>query len=77
MHSLVAFAIMLQSTTFYHSIIIIFFFKVFSNISDDMLNTVQMLLELISIRSVQFRFSYASISKFDANISLTGWLSTK
>ena len=52
------------------------FFKVFSNISDDMFNTVQTLLELTSIWSGQFRFSSASISKFDANI-LIDWLSTK
>ena len=52
------------------------FKNVFSNISDDMFNTVQMILELISIRSGQFKFSSASISMFDANI-LIDWLSTK
>ena len=52
------------------------FKNVFSNISDDMFNTVKMLLELISIRSGQFIFSTASISMFDANISID-WLSTK
>ena len=52
------------------------FKNVFSNISDDMFDTVQMLLELISIRSGQFIFSSASISMFDANI-LIDWLSTK
>ena len=52
------------------------FKNVFSNISDDMYNTVQMLLELISIRSGQFKFSSPSISMFDANM-LIDWLSTK
>ena len=52
------------------------FKNVFSNISDDMFDTVQMILELISIRSGQFKFSSASISMFDANI-LIDWLSTK
>ena len=49
---------------------------VFSNISDDMFDTVQMLLELISIRSGQFKFSSVCISMFDANYFID-WLSTK